>query len=63
MAECQYDQKTGKIELSYELEKEIIRMLECGDMVSAMKRIMDLTSAGLRHSKEYLDNIHSAQSE
>lgn len=57
MAKYPYDKKTGEIELPAELEKEIEQMAKRGDMVGAMKRVMDLTGAGLRYSKQYLDRL------
>lgn len=57
MAKYPYDKKTGKIELPAELEEEIKQLAERGDMVNAMKRVMDLTGAGLRYSKDYIDQF------
>ncbi len=57
MAKYPYDKQTGRIKLPAELEKEIEQMAKRGDIVSAMKRVMDLTGAGLRYSKVYIDRL------
>ncbi len=57
MAKYPYDKKTGKIELPAELEDEIKQQAERGDIVTAMNRVMDLTGAGLRYSKDYIDQF------
>ena len=57
MAKYPYDKQTGRIELPAELEKEIAQMAKRGDMVGAMRRVMELTGAGLRYSKDYIDRL------
>jgi ribosomal protein L7/L12 len=57
MTKYPYDKKTGKVELPPELELEIANIVKSGDVVGAMKKVMDLTGAGLKFSKEYVDRF------
>ena len=43
MTKYPYDKKTGKVELPPELELEIATIVKSGDVVGAMKKVMDLT--------------------
>ena len=52
-----YDKKTGEIKLPPELELEIANIVKSGDVVAAMRKVMDLTGAGLKISKEYVDRF------
>jgi hypothetical protein len=52
-----YDKKTGEIKLPPELELEIANIVKSGDVVGAMRKVMDLTGAGLKISKEYVDRF------
>lgn len=57
MTKYPYDKKTGKIKLPPELELEIANIVKNGDVVGAMRKVMDLTGAGLKFSKEYVDRF------
>ena len=52
-----YDKKTGEIKLPPELELEIANIVKSGDVVGAMRKVMDLTGAGLKISQEYVASI------
>jgi hypothetical protein len=52
-----YDNKTGQIKLPQEIEREIRQLVQSGQKIEAMKRVLDLTGAGLRYSKVYVDQF------
>lgn len=52
-----YDERTNKIELPTEVEKELLRLLSTGNKTEAVKRVTRLTGAGLRVSKDYVDTL------
>jgi ribosomal protein L7/L12 len=52
-----YDQKTDQIILPPELEKEIRVLVRGGNKIQAMRQVMDLTGAGLKVSKDYVDQF------
>ncbi len=52
-----YDERTNKIELPAEVEKELLRLLSTGNKAEAVKRVTRLTGAGLRVSKDYVDTL------
>lgn len=45
----------GEAGTYYNLDGEFITLIERGQMVDAMKRVMRLTGWGLKESKDYLD--------
>lgn len=51
-----YDAKTNTIRLPRNIEEELRRLVLRGDKVEAVKRVTELTGAGLRVSKDYVDN-------
>lgn len=52
-----YDERTGQIKLPETIEQEIRQLVQSGQKIEAMKRVLDLTGAGLRYSKEYVDQF------
>ena len=52
-----YDKQTGQIKLPQEIEREIRQLVQSGQKIEAMKRVLDLTGAGLRYSKDYVDQF------
>jgi hypothetical protein len=52
-----YDQKSDQITLPPNLEKEIRDLVRGGNNIQAMRQVMDLTGAGLKVSKDYLDQF------
>ena len=47
----------GKIVLPEDKDKELLDMLVHGKRIEAMQKVMELTAAGLKMSKDYLDNL------
>ena len=52
-----YDAKTHTISLPAQIERELRRLVSTGKKVEAMKRVISLTGAGLRMSKDYVDTL------
>lgn len=52
-----YDERTGQIKLPQKIEQEIRQLVQSGQKIEAMKRVLDLTGAGLRYSKNYVDQF------
>jgi ribosomal protein L7/L12 len=52
-----YDAKTKTIILPYEIESELRHLVVTGRKVEAVKRVTQLTGAGLRVSKDYVDSL------
>ena len=52
-----FDQKSDKIELPEEIIAELKSFLAVGNKPAAVKRVADLTGAGLRMSKDYVDAL------
>jgi ribosomal protein L7/L12 len=52
-----YDPKTDTIHLPRHIEEEIRQLVLAGKKVEAIKRVVELTGAGLRVSKDYVDNL------
>jgi ribosomal protein L7/L12 len=50
-----YDKRTEKITLPPEIEQEIHQLVQSGRKVEAVQRVLHLTGAGLRISKDYVD--------
>lgn len=51
------DEKTGEISLPPEVAMELRRLAASGQKVEAVKRTTKLAGAGLRASKDYVDNL------
>lgn len=52
-----YDAQTDTIRLPRQVEEELQRLVGSGNKVEAVKRVTELTGAGLRVSKDYVDNL------
>jgi hypothetical protein len=52
-----YDAKTGVIRLPPNIEEELRHWVLTGKPVEAVKRVTELTGAGLRVSKDYVDSL------
>ena len=52
-----YDKDTDTITLPAEKEREIRRLISAGKKVEAIKRVLRLTGAGLKTSKDYVDDL------
>ena len=52
-----YDKPTKTIFLPTNIEKELRHLVLTGNKVEAVKRVTRLTGAGLRVSKDYVDNL------
>ena len=52
-----YDAKTEVIRLPHNIEEELRRLILTGNPVEAVKRVTELTGAGLRVSKDYVDSL------
>jgi hypothetical protein len=54
-----YDQMTDQITLPPNLEKEIGDLVRGGNKIQAMRQVMDLTGAGLKVAKDYVDQFET----
>jgi len=52
-----YNAKTHTISLPAQIERELRGLISTGKKVDAMKRVINLTGAGLRVSKDYVDQL------
>jgi ribosomal protein L7/L12 len=52
-----YDRKTERINLPDEILSDLKSFLLAGNKVAAIKRVAELTGAGLRISKDYVDAL------
>jgi hypothetical protein len=52
-----FDNKTGKIELPEDVIADLKFFLLVGNKPAAVKRVCELTGAGLRMSKDYVDGL------
>jgi ribosomal protein L7/L12 len=52
-----YNKRTDTIALPPEIEKELRQLVLSGNKIEAMRRVLKLTGAGLRVSKDYLDSL------
>ena len=52
-----YNRKTDKINLPDEIVADLKFLLMAGNKVAAVKRVAELTGAGLRISKDYVDAL------
>ena len=53
-----YDEKQG-IQLPQEIEQEIKALVKSGRKVEAVQRVFNLTRAGLKNAKDYVDGLVS----
>jgi len=53
-----YDEKLG-IQLPPEVEQEIKAMVKVGHKIQAVLKVLNLTKAGLKISKDYVDGLTS----
>ncbi len=56
-----YDKSTDTISLPPALEKEVLDTASTKGVPIAMRKVMDLTGAGLKVSKNYIDGLLEAQ--
>ena len=52
-----YEKKTNKIQLPDEIVADLKFLILAGNKVEALKRVAELTGAGLRVSKDYVDEL------
>lgn len=52
-----YDPQTGKIEWPPKAENEIRAMIQSGNPIAAVKRVLDWPGAGLALAKKYVDDL------
>jgi ribosomal protein L7/L12 len=52
-----YNIRTHTISLPAQIERELRRLVSTGHKVEALKRVISLTGAGLRVSKDYVDTL------
>ena len=52
-----YDAQTDVIQLPHEIEAKLRQLVLTGKGVEAVKRVTELTGAGLRVSKDYVDSL------
>lgn len=57
-----YDRKKDTIHLPPEVVEELKFILLTGNKVAAIKRVLELTGAGLRLSKDYVDDLSKSVS-
>ncbi len=56
-AKYPYNKKTNRIQLPREIDSEIIKIVVAGQKATAVKWVTQLTGAGLRISKDYVDRL------
>ena len=52
-----YDAQTDVIHLPHDIEEELRHLVLTGKGVEAVRRVTELTGAGLRVSKDYVDRL------
>jgi ribosomal protein L7/L12 len=52
-----YNKQTNTITLPPEIDKDLRSLIFMGNKIEAVKRVTELTGAGLRVSKDYVDNL------
>jgi ribosomal protein L7/L12 len=52
-----YDKKTKTVVLPAKMTKEVRHLVVTGRKIEAIKRVAQLTGAGLRISKDYVDSL------
>ena len=48
---------TGKITLPHQVEQELRQLVQSGKRIEAVQRVVHLTGAGLKISKDYVDSL------
>lgn len=51
------DENTNTINLPLEIEKELLHLVSTRNKIEAVRKVTRLTGAGLRVSKDYVDNL------
>jgi len=54
-----YNKQTNTITLPPEIENTLRKLVLTGDKIEAVKRVTELTGAGLRVSKDYVDDLEA----
>lgn len=52
-----YDKNTEKIILPENIERELLQIVLAGNKPKAVQKVVELTGAGLKVSKDYVDNL------
>jgi ribosomal protein L7/L12 len=52
-----YDEKQSLIRIPEEIEQQLRKLVQSGQKVEAVKQVTQLTGAGLRVSKDYVDSL------
>ncbi len=52
-----YDPKTDTITLPVDVQNEVVKLVAAGNKVAAIQRVLQLTGAGLKISKDYVDTL------
>jgi len=52
-----YDKTTDTVSLPPEIEKEVVNIRLASGVPKAMQKVMELTGAGLKVSKDYVDSL------
>ncbi len=52
-----YDPKTDTITLPVDVQNEVVKLVATGNKVAAIQRVLQLTGAGLKISKDYVDTL------
>ena len=58
-----WDENTNTISLPSDIEREIAELASIGDQVRAIRKLMELTGAGLKVSKDFVDRLKERQAE
>ena len=58
-----YDKETNTISLPPKIDKKLRRLVLKGSKVEAVKEVTQLTGAGLRLSKDYVDKLAQSESQ
>ena len=52
-----FDPRTNAIQLPSEVAHELFHLVKVGNKVEAVQRVMELTGAGLKVAKDYVDTL------
>jgi ribosomal protein L7/L12 len=52
-----YNEKQNLIRIPEEIEQQLRKLVQSGQKVEAIKQVIELTGAGLRVSKDYVDSL------
>jgi ribosomal protein L7/L12 len=56
-----YDEKTEKIILPENIERELLQIVLAGNKPKAVQKVVELTGAGLKVSKDYVDSLNETK--